>query len=65
MPLIITIMLLSPGGSVVKIPPAVQEMQESWVQLPSPEDSQEEKQMATCSSILAWNIPLTEDPRVL
>ena len=62
MPLIITITLLFPGGSVVKNPPAVQEMQEFWVQTLSQEDSQEEKEMATCSSILASKIPLTEDP---
>ena len=62
MPLIIIIMSLFPGGSVVKNPPAVQEMPESWVQTLSQEDSQEEKEMATCSSILASKIPLSEDP---
>ena len=50
-----------PGGSVVKNLPAVQE-----TQVPSLgwEDPLEEG-MATHSSILAWRIPLTEDPRGL
>ena len=42
-----------PGGSVVKNPPAMQEM---WVQSLSLEDPLEEE-MATQSSILAWRIP--------
>ena len=42
-----------PGGSVVKIPPAKQEM---WVQSLVWENSVE-KEMATHSSILAWEIP--------
>ena len=47
-----------PGGSVVKNPPAMQEMQ-----VPSlgREDPLEEE-MATHSSILAWRIPWTEEP---
>ena len=50
-----------PGGSVVKNPPTVQELQEMWVQSPSWEDRLE-KGMATHSSILAWRIPWTEEP---
>ena len=45
-------------GSVVKNPPAMQEM---WVQSLGQEDAQEEK-MVTYSSILAWKIPWTEEP---
>ena len=44
-----------PGGSVVKNPPA---KQETWVQ-------SLEKKMATLSSILAWEIPWTEEPSEL
>ena len=47
-----------PGDSVVKNPPAVQEKQ---VQSLGQEDPLE-KGMATCSSILAWEIPWTEEP---
>ena len=47
-----------PGGSVVKNPPA---MQEIWVQPLGGEDALEEG-MATHSSILAWEIPWTEEP---
>ena len=36
-------------------------MQEIWVQLPGWEGTLE-KEMATCSSILAWEIPWTEEP---
>ena len=43
-----------PGGSV-KNPPA---KQETWVQ-------SLEKEMATLSSILAWEIPWTEEPSEL
>ena len=39
----------------------MQEMQETWVQFLSQEDLLEEE-MATCSSILAWEIPWTEEP---
>ena len=47
-----------PGGSVVKnLPP----MQETWVRSLGQEDPLE-KEMATHSSILAWEIPWTEDP---
>ena len=50
-----------PGGSVVKNPPAVQELQELQVRSLSQEDPLEEG-MATHSSILAWGIPWTEEP---
>ena len=39
----------------------MQEMQETWVQALGPEDPLE-KEMATHSSILAWEIPWTEEP---
>ena len=47
-----------PGGSVVKNPPARQEM---WFQSLDLEDPSE-KEMATHSSILLWEIPWTEEP---
>ena len=47
-----------PGGSAVKNLPAVQETQ---VQSLGWEDLLE-KEMATHSSILAWEIPQTEEP---
>ena len=47
-----------PGGSVVKNPPAKQEM---WVQSQDQEATLEKK-MATHSSILAWENPWTEGP---
>ena len=47
-----------PGGSVVKNLPA---MWEAWVQSLGQEDPLE-KEMASHSSILAWEIPWTEDP---
>ena len=43
---------------MVKNPPAEQEM---WVQSLGQEDPLE-KEMATHSSILAWEIPWTEEP---
>ena len=46
---------------MVKNPPAVQEMQETWVRSLVQEDSQEKK-MATHSNIFAWKIPWTEEP---
>ena len=49
------------GGSVVKNPPAIQEMQEMWVQSLSGEDSLEDD-MSIHSSILVWKIPWTEEP---
>ena len=47
-----------PGGSVVKNLPAVQE---TWVR-PLGQKDPLEKEMATHSSILAWEIPWTEEP---
>ena len=47
-----------PGGSVVKNPPAMQEM---WVRSLGREDTLEEG-MATHYSVLAWKIPWTEKP---
>ena len=52
---------VSPGGSAVKNLPAFQETWEMWVQSLGREDSLEEE-MATHSSILAWEIPWTEEP---
>ena len=46
---------------MVKNPPAKQEMQEMWVQSLDREDPLE-KEMATHSSMLAWEIPWTEEP---
>ena len=45
----------------VKNSPAVQEMQEPWVQSLGQEDPLEEG-TATHSSILAWRTPLTVEP---
>ena len=45
----------------VKNPPAMEEMQEIWVQSLGQEDALEEG-MATHSSILAWRILWTEEP---
>ena len=50
-----------PDGSVVKNLLAMQDMQETWVQSLGPEDPFE-KEMATHSSTLAWEIPWTEEP---
>ena len=51
-----------PGGSEVKnLPINVGDMQDTWVCSLSQEDPLEEE-MATHSSILAWEIPWTEDP---
>ena len=47
-----------PGGSVVK---NLLAMQEPWVQSLGQKDALEEE-MATHSSILAWEIPWTEEP---
>ena len=41
--------------------PAIQEMQETWVQSPGWVDPLQEE-MATHSSILAWRIPWAEEP---
>ena len=50
-----------PGGSVVKNPPAVQEMMGTHVRSLGQEDPLEEE-MAAHSSILAWEILWTEEP---
>ena len=50
-----------PGVSVVKNPPAMQEM---WVRSLGQEDPLE-KEVATHSSIFAWNTPWTEEPNRL
>ena len=49
---------LVPGGSVVKNPPAMQEMRFWFFDQKDPL----EKEMATHSSVLAWEIPWTEEP---
>ena len=50
-----------PSSLVVKNPPAMQVMQEMWIQSLGQEDPLE-KEMATHSTILAWEIPWTEEP---
>ena len=50
-----------PGDSVIKSPPAVQESQEMQV-LPLGWEDPLEKEMATHSGILAWEMPWTEEP---
>ena len=47
-----------PRGSVVKKKPA---KEETWLHSLGPEDPQE-KEMATHSSVLAWETPWTEEP---
>ena len=49
------------GGSVLKNLPVMQETQAMWVQSLGGEDPLE-KEMATHSTILAWEIPWTEEP---
>ena len=51
----------SPMAHQVKSPPAIQETQEMWVQSLGWDDPLE-KEKATHSSILAWEIPWTEKP---
>ena len=50
-----------PGGSVVKNPAIMQEMQETQVQSLGQKDPLEEE-MAIDSSILAWKTPWTAEP---
>ena len=50
-----------PSSAVVKNLPAMQETQETWVRSLGKEDPLEEG-MAAQSSILAWRIPLAEEP---
>ena len=59
MPLIVS--LGFPGGPVVKNLPATVGDEEIWVWSLSWEDSLE-KEMAAHSSVLAWEIPWTEEP---
>ena len=54
-------MCLEPGGSVIKNPPALQEMQETLVQSLGGEDPLEEE-TAAHSSILVWKFPWAEEP---
>ena len=51
---------MSPGDSAVKNPPAIQEMQKMQVPSLGREDPLE-KEMATHSSSLAWEISWTEE----
>ena len=51
-------------AQMVKNLPAMQEMQDTWVQQLGQEDPLEEG-MTTQSSILAWRIPGTEEPATL
>ena len=46
---------------MVREPPTMQEMQETWIRSLSQEDPLEDG-MASHSSILAWRIPCTEEP---
>ena len=50
-----------PMAQQVKNPPAMQEPQETQVQ-PLGQEDPLEKEMATQSSILAWEIPWTDEP---
>ena len=50
-----------PGSTVAKNPPERQQMQETWFPSLGREDPLE-KEMATHSSILAWNIPWRGEP---
>ena len=50
-----------PGGLAVKNPLAMQETQEMQIQSVAQKDPLE-KSMATHSSILAWEVPGTEEP---
>ena len=46
---------------MVKNPPAMKETQETWVRFLGQKDPLE-KEIATHSSVLAWEIPWTEEP---
>ena len=50
-----------PCGTVVKNPSASAGDAKTWVWSPGQEDSLE-KEIATCSNILAWKVPWTEEP---
>ena len=49
-----------PSYSVVRYPPAMYDPQETWVRSLGREDPLE-REMATHSSIFAWEIPWTEE----
>ena len=49
-----------PGDSVVKNPPV--NAGDAGL-IPEGQEDPQEKEMATYSTILAWEIPLTEEPR--
>ena len=49
--------MVFPGGSAVKNPPAMQELQAVLLGREDPLEG-----MATYSNILAWRIPWTEEP---
>ena len=53
------------GGPVVKNPPAVQEMQEMRVQSLGGQDPLEKEMTTYPPSILAWEIPWTEESDAL
>ena len=53
-------MCIFPGDSVIKNPPASQELRETWVRSLGGEDPLGEG-VVTHSSILAWRIPRTEE----
>ena len=53
--------LLSLASLVAQMVKCLSTMRETWVQSLGREDSLE-KEMATHSSTLAWNIPWTEEP---
>ena len=55
------IMMHSPGGSAAKDLLATQETQETRAQSFG-QETPLEKEMAICSSILAWGFPQTEEP---
>ena len=50
------------GGTMVKNPPAKQEMQEIQIWVSLGQEDPLEKGMATHSSTLAWEIPRTDEP---
>jgi len=50
-----------PGGTLVKNPPTIAEDSDTQIWSLGQEDPLE-KEMATCSSILPWKIPWTEEP---
>ena len=53
--------MASQGAQWSRIRQSMQETQETWIQSLSWEDPLEKK-IATCSSILAWEVPRTEEP---